>query len=113
NYDYLSKIKLLRYILKGEDYKDLYGIPLVPLFDGSFGIFGSGYFSITNRQQIKLFPKGSIGHFISTEKLREAGLLDKFQTVKFQNSTNIKAFDSFTISKVLDADLPRNSCIDY
>ncbi|CAH1763162.1 6213_t:CDS:2 [Entrophospora sp. SA101] len=45
--------------------------------------------------------------------LKETDLYNKFQTDKFQNSTKIKNFDSFTISKVLEADLPRNSCIDY
>ena len=62
--EYSSKINLLKYILADEKYNDLDGVPLVPLFDDSFGTFGEGYFSLTTDEQIKLFPKGSIGNLI-------------------------------------------------
>ncbi|CAB4479085.1 uncharacterized protein OCT59_027473 [Rhizophagus irregularis] len=94
-----SLFQLLDFILQDKSsFKNLAGLPLVPLNDGSVGKFGEVYY-IGKDKHLKLFPKSGTSKFISIE-LPE-NLKKIFNDDEFISCTNIKKFDASVVVDLL------------
>ncbi|PKY41139.1 hypothetical protein RhiirA4_353484, partial [Rhizophagus irregularis] len=99
-----SLFQLLDFILQDKSsFKNLTGLPLVPLNDGSVGRFGEVYY-IGKDKHLKLFPKSGSSKFISIE-LPE-NLQKIFNDDEFISCTNLKKFDTSVVLDLLMDELP-------
>jgi hypothetical protein len=97
-------IKLLDFIFQDKNsFRDLIGLPLVPLNNNSVGKFGEQIYYIGEQEQIDLFPKFGSSRFISID-LRDS-LLEIFDN-DFSEATKIKKFDAYAVLDLLKDELP-------
>ncbi|CAB5375027.1 unnamed protein product [Rhizophagus irregularis] len=97
----LSKDKIEH--LNKDSFKDLIGLPLVPLSNHSIGKFGEQIYYIGDQEQIELFQKAGPSRFVSID-LQDSLL--KIFNADFSETTKIRKFDAYGVLDLLKEELP-------
>ncbi|CAG8441168.1 12948_t:CDS:2, partial [Dentiscutata heterogama] len=110
--DFISIIKLLKFILQDEDNNlnlKLNGLRLVPLKNGTFGTFGERDYYIAEKDCQGLFPKSGPSHFIYDSDYE---FIEIFRNERFSN-LRIKRLDTQGVLYLLEEELPNKQEMEW
>ncbi|CAG8602369.1 6879_t:CDS:2, partial [Acaulospora colombiana] len=108
-------ICLLKFVLENaeqqqdaKNYKRLLGLPLVPLYDETVGVFGEKEYYIAKKEIRKLFRKTGSSHFV-----RKSELPIDFAKKEISDLLKVSELDTRSILKLLDLELPREEKMEW